>query len=122
MLKHLLTLLLLVALYNSLALSQEKYSDSKVGISASFQNNQYEILIPIRTGGLFLIAPALGFVSVEGVGKEINIGIAFRFYLTTRSVSSYLGFRYGALISSPKSGSNLTDNVVGLCGGGRILF
>lgn len=88
-----------------LGLAQENYGDSKIGLSANLQGSQTNILIPIRTGSVFLIAPSIGVAFAENTGTDTEFGLSTRFYLNTNRVSPFFGIGFGALIFFPESSS-----------------
>jgi hypothetical protein len=75
----------------------------KTGLTASFQESQYGILVPIWLGERFVLAPALNFSFAEKMGTDIGIGLAPRFYLKKETVSPYFGLKFGAMINLPYS-------------------
>jgi hypothetical protein len=102
--------------------AQESDSQPEYGLTASFQDSQFDIIVPFWTSNTFKISPALGFVSVSDVGQDYNIGIILNKYLSRKKVSTYVGFRSGVLISSPKNGDSVTDAIFGFSFGGEYFI
>lgn len=93
------------------------------GISASIQQNQFDILFPIWTGGNNVIAPSIGAIYIEDSGTDLRLGLLDRIYFnTTKSLKPFLGLRAGVLFSLPDGGDNATDYIIGLLGGGEYFF
>jgi hypothetical protein len=101
---------------------QTKTPSSGVGLAASIQEGQFDIMVPIWLSERFTIAPAIGIVWAEDAGSDIRIGIAPRYYLRKEALSPYVGLRLGALMNSPSNGSSTTDILIGGAFGGEYFF
>lgn len=108
-------------LIDSPAHCQTTTSGAKVGLSASLQNSQFDILLPIWTSERFSIAPAFGLVWSQDVGSDIHIGLVPRIYFPKERFSPYIGGRFGFLIASPENGNGTTDFLGGLSFGGEYF-
>jgi len=102
--------------------AQDKPRAGLVGLSASFQSAQADILLPIWLSDRFSLAPAVGLTWAEDNGSDIRVGIAPRFFLTSTKVAPYIGGRVGVLIASPSNGDATTDWIGGLAFGGEYFI
>ena len=109
--------------------AQEKENSNSFGISALVQDSQFDILFPIYTSKLVVVAPAIGFLYASGAGSDISFGLVGRFYLNNKVVRSFLGGRAGAIFFSPASSDNggadpesTTDFLVGFLAGGEYFL
>ena len=101
---------------------QTRPPSSGVGLAASIQDGQFDIMVPIWLSERVSIAPVFGAVWAEGGGSDIRIAVAPRFYLRKDDLSPYLGLRAGLLKSSPTNGSSTTDILIGGAFGGEYFF
>jgi hypothetical protein len=106
----------------SAASGQESSPRRGVGLTASLQESQIDIMMPIWVGDKVSIAPAVGFLWVENAGSELRLGIVSREYFTKEKFAPYFGGRLVALISSPDVGTKTTDMLLGLSGGGEYFL
>ncbi len=102
--------------------AQEAQRSGLVGMSASFQGGQFDILVPIWVSDQVSLAPAVGIIWNEDNGSDIHLGVAPRFFLTKGKVAPYIGGRAGVLIGSPSNGESTKDWIVGLTGGGEYFI
>ena len=102
--------------------SQDNTFQGKVGLSASLQASQVDILLPIWVTNRFSIAPAFGMVWADGGGSDVHLAIVPRFYFHKEKVAPYLGLKAGALIASPSKGESTTDWITGLAIGGEYFL
>ena len=93
-----------------------------MGISASLQSGQFDILVPVWATNTFSIAPALGLLWAEDGGTDFRFALVPRFYFRKDKVAPFIGGRVGVLVSNPKGGTNATDWIVGLSGGGEYFL
>lgn len=121
--------LLINIICNPLIYTQDSIEEQKFGISASIQDGQYDILLPLVFSKSFVIAPAIGIASVSDAGTDIGLGVVTRFYLNDSKVKPFLGGRAGVMIFSPSTqkGSSLdpestTDFVLGFLAGGEYFL
>jgi len=114
--------LVLNSLLTSELYGQDDSYETKVGLSASLQAGQFDVLLPIWGSDHFSIAPAFGVVWGDGVGSDIHIGLVPRFFLHKDKVAPYIGGRVGLLIASPKNGESTTDVITGLAFGGEYFL
>jgi hypothetical protein len=120
---HLLLLLALSLAVQS-AFSQDSTSSRTLGISASFQGSQVDLLLPIWVGKNTVLAPSVGVTYAEAVATDLHIGLAPRLYLSQKSkVCPFIGLRIGMLCAIPAStGNGIIDWLVGLAAGGEYFF
>jgi hypothetical protein len=93
-----------------------------VGIAASLQDEQLDVILPIWVADNFVLAPALGFVMAEDFGTDLSIAAMARYYFRKSQVSTYIGPKIGAILFSPESGSSTTDLLVGAMLGGEFFL
>ncbi len=93
-----------------------------IGASASLQDLQLDLNIPIWVGEQTVIAPSLGLVSISDRATDWGIGTAVRAYYNDKKVSPYAGARFGYFIFSPKNGDTITDFLFGLILGGEYFL
>ncbi len=106
----------------TVAIAQDTSRAGKLGMSASVQGGQFDVLMPIWLSDDCSIAPAVGVVWAEDSGSDIRIGIVPRFYLTRGKLAPYIGGRVGFLHASPKSAEVTTDWIIGLAAGGEYFL
>lgn len=91
--------------------SQAQVQAGQVGIAASLQSLQLDFTIPIWVGDRIVVAPSVGFMSSSEHITDIDLGAAFRAYLSKEKLSPYLGVRGAAFILT--NGSSTTDKLLG---------
>ena len=111
------TMMALTAVLNAHA-----QSTSAIGISASIQSSQFDILVPIWLGNHFSISPAVGLVWVKDGTTDIRFAIAPRYYFYKEKFAPYVGARVGVLMASAEGVSGTTDILAGLAGGGEYFL
>jgi hypothetical protein len=114
-------LLLLIASTSSAQTTPMALSGD-VGIAASLQDEQIDIILPIWVADNFVLAPALGFVMAEDFGTDLSIAAMGRYYFRKSQVSTYIGPKIGAILFSPETGSGTTDILVGGMLGGEFFL
>ena len=117
-----IALFLAIIAYAPSLFGQSKTPSSGIGLAASIQDGQFDIMVPLWLSERVSIAPVVGFVVSQGAGSEVRIGIAPRIYLRKEELSPYVGLRAGALISSPSNGESTTDMIFGGAFGGEYFF
>lgn len=129
MLKSLLQIAVLSIFVTSTALAQtggnvalSTPTAGDVGIAASLQGEQLDVILPIWLGDNFVLAPAVGLVMADGLGTDLRLAAMARFYLRKSTVSTYIGPKIGAILFSPTSGSSTTDILVGGMLGGEYFL
>lgn len=111
----------LVAISN--CLEAQVIQKGKVGLSATIQEGQFGIMLPVFLSERFMLAPALDFQTAQSQGTDLSIGLIPRFYLKTTDLRPYLGARVGVLVFFPDDGNGSTyDFVAGLAFGGEYFF
>jgi hypothetical protein len=112
----------------STAYSQDTANGNSFGISALVQDSQFDILFPIPTSELIVVAPAVGFLYASEAGSDISFGLVGRFYLNNKVVRPFLGARAGLILFSPASEDgqtepeSTTDYLVGFLAGGEYFL
>ncbi len=121
-LKLLFVLFIISLSSTTMLIAQEESSYRTVGLSASLQGSQIDLLLPIFISKKVSFAPAFGITSIQDGGTEMRVGMATRIFFNKEELAPYLGGKFGIISFSPTDGSNLTDFVVGLSGGGEYYF
>ena len=118
------TLLFLVfTLAATTALSQNIPEKGTIGLSASFQGNQTNLMVPIWTSDNIVIAPLLGIVHETDSFTTINLGVKPRFYRAMGDdFASYFGFQAVLQNTSPEFGDDVTNFLIGVNGGGEYFL
>ncbi len=111
------TLLAMVALTVPGAAAEPPASGS-IGLMASLQSDQIDILVPWWWNSKVSFAPMVRFVSIGDSYTDFGIGASLRVYRRSATVSPYVGVRGMALTISPKTGDSWTDYVFGGAFGG----
>ena len=105
------------------AVAQEQAAQRTLGLSASIQAGQLDVILPIWAGDRVVIAPAFNFAYVEDGGIDLGVGVVPRFYLRMDKIAPYVSARGGAFFNLPSgSGEDTIDWVVGLAFGGEYFF
>ena len=108
---------------SSLALhAQTDKPAHNIGLSASVQNSQFDVLLPLWMSNSFVLAPALGLAWTEDGGSDIAAGLAARFYTSRATLAPYFGVKGGVLYAAPNGGDGIMDYILGLAGGGEYFF
>lgn len=113
------TLLLLASFSTALA---SEPPQGAIGLMASVQDDQIDILVPGWVSPNIVIAPAVRFVSVSNGYSDIGIGGILRVYRRESVVSPYIAARGMALIFSPNRGDGWTDVLFGGAIGGDYFI
>lgn len=115
-------LVILTLVINNISSAQETDTIPKYGLSASFQDSQFDIVIPFWISSTFKLSPAVSFISVSDAGRDYSIGFILNKYLKKSKVSPFIGLRGGLLIASPDQGDSVTDSVIGVSFGGEYFI
>src|SRR5258707_1271466 len=91
--------IVLIAFLVTLGRGQETSYPTRIGLSASLQGNEFDILLPIRSEHVE-IAPAFGMLWAEDGGSDIHLGVVPRFFLHRDKVAPFIGGRVALLIAS----------------------
>jgi len=102
--------------------AQDNSFQGKVGLTASVQASQFDMLLPIWITNHFSIAPAFGLLWADEQGSDVHIGLEPRFFFRKDKVAPYVGLKGGLLIASPENGESVTDGIVGLAFGGEYFL
>ena len=93
----------LVSLLVSPAAAGDVQGESKIGLCASLQDSQLDILLPIWLNSRLVITPAIGGAWVSDAVTDLHVGLSGRYNLRQGEAVPYLGVRFGALILMPES-------------------
>jgi len=106
--------------------------ESKIGLTASLQDNQLDVLLPIWLNSRLVITPAIGGAWVSDVASDVHLGLICRYNLRQGEAVPYLGIRFGTLIlmpadnpsdaGMPKDNPNIIDVVLGPLVGGEYFL
>lgn len=100
----------------------EPPASGSIGLMASLQSEQIDILVPLWVSPHLSLAPAVRIVSIGDSHTDYGIGASLRAYRRNTTVSPYVGVRGMALVVSPKTGDGWTDIVIGGAFGGDYFF
>lgn len=95
---------------------------SGIGLMASLQDDQVDIIVPAWVSPNIVIAPAVRLVSITNGYSDIGIGGIVRIYKREGIVSPYISARGMALIFSPNRGDGWTDILFGGAIGGDYFL
>ena len=117
----LITVILILGIGNSNA--QQQPVKRTVGLAASLQGGQANILVPIWLGDRFVLAPAVSLQHIENTITNLGLGAVARFYLYMERVAPYFGGQASALIGIPSGGGGSTTNLsIGVLFGGEFFL
>jgi len=123
-----LSLLFLVIAFTPRAATAQTPEAGTFGISAAIQNSPGGITstsvigFPIWLNEQFVLAPELGFVSVENGTDQIVIGADGRFVFERDGLAPYLGPGLRLLNADPEFGDSETELVLSGFGGAEYFF
>lgn len=112
--------LLAALLISSISFAQPH--GGKVGVSVVVQNSQFDFLVPVFLSNNFALSPAVGLSSISGNSTDLTLGAVARYYISQKTVSPYIGGRFGAIILMPEKGDNVTDFILGPLFGGEYFI
>lgn len=114
---------ILMLIATSPAKAQDIPDQGTVGLTASIQNSQTNLQIPIWLNDTISLSPVFGFVHEQDNFTTINFGVTPRFYRNMGSnFASYLGARGIFQHTSPEIGADDTDLLLGATGGGEYFL
>lgn len=114
--------ILILGLQNSVT-AQNVPGEGTLGIQASIQSNQTDILFPYRISNDVSIAPLIGFQSVENGLTTLRVGIKPQFFRSIgNDFATYLGGLGVIRLDSPNVGDNNTSFTLGFNGGGEYYL
>jgi hypothetical protein len=93
-----------------------------VGLSASWQSGQTDLLFPIWASEKLVLTPSLSVVHATDFATDVGVTLAVRINQGTGSAVPYFGVRCGVLHRSPDEGKSLTDYLVGGMLGGECFL
>lgn len=123
-----LSLLLLVTVFTPHKAAAQTPEAGTFGISGAIQNSPGGITstsvigFPIWLNEQFVLAPELGFVSVENGTDQIVIGADGRFVFERDGLAPYLGPGLRLLNADPEFGDSETELVLSGFGGAEYFF
>jgi hypothetical protein len=101
------------------------FERSGVGLSASLQNNQLGILVPVWVGKKASIVPSIRFASASDLGSDLGIGLGVRLYFSEKRFSPYVVPGFAVLLAIPSGDStaeSTTDFTTGINFGGEYFL
>jgi len=115
-------LIITIILIPNLCYSDDIVKTSKLGISASMQSGQTDIIIPFWTSEKAAIMPSIGVSYIGDYSYDFHIGMGIKFALEQGQSIPYAGLRAAALIFKPKNRESSTDIIGGAFIGGEHFF
>jgi hypothetical protein len=99
-------------------------SNVRVGVSAAFQGDQTDLMLPLRLGERIVLVPSVGFVSVSERLLDVGIGLGIRINAGVNPKAvPYVGMRGAVLILDPDGDEeSITDYVFGFMFGGEYFL
>jgi len=120
MMKKFVIFMVLIAIV--VGVSGQDSHKGKVGLTATIQNTQMGVMLPIFITNDLVIAPALDFKSVQSMGKDFSFGIVPKIYLKPGDFMPYVGVKFGAMFYFPDDEETTIDFLAGLAFGGDYFF
>ena len=93
-----------------------------VGLSASIQESQLDIMLPIWASPRVVVTPSVSVIRVSDVVSDFGAGLMIRVNVQTGDAVPYLGARFGMLRRSPENIDATTDYYYGPAGGGEYFL
>jgi hypothetical protein len=94
-----------------------------IGISASFQGGQFDIMLPIWLSPSFVLAPIVGILHASEIGTDISFGLMPKIYLRNEKIAPFIGARIGMIANLPASTEvNKIDLIGGVSFGAEYFF
>lgn len=120
--KLIITLLVLSPL-----LGKAQEDKRTIGLTASLQTSQMDIMVPIWLGESIVIAPSINVSSVENAGTSFGVGLVPKFFLNSKKLRPYVSARAALFMSSSSNNNqfetnNTMDILTGLAFGGEYFF
>jgi hypothetical protein len=112
---------LLILLSFSFSSAQSTIESDRWGITASFQKDQIDILIPYMFSG-GAVAPIFGIVSFTDVATDLHLGLTEKIYFNSESTRPYFGLAQLVFLLFPDGGDAITDWAFGISMGGEHFF
>ncbi|MDH3891079.1 MAG: hypothetical protein OEV49_08325 [candidate division Zixibacteria bacterium] len=104
------------------AAGEEDSHSGSVGLSASWQGNQSDILLPLWISRQWVVIPSLSLVHVSEKATDVGVGLGLRLNRGTGRAIPYVGVRGGFLHRTPEAGEGTTDYLAGLMFGGECFL
>lgn len=113
--------ILLFFLISTTAYNQEQTQKSW-GLSASLQNNQFDIGIPSYLSQTEILIPSFNVLFIEQSGWDLGVGLAFKHYTRSEKIDPFISVRAGSFFTIPKKGKTTVDLTAGLGAGADYFF
>jgi len=78
-------------------MAEENSTSGKIGITASIQDSQTGIMVPIWISNSLVITPVFSIASISDVLTDIGIAVGPRLNLHSGDAIPFIGFRIGGL-------------------------
>ena len=104
--KHYFTLFIILFLLSVIQCKSQDTSHRIAGFSATIQNAQYGIMIPIWISKNISVAPALDFQWGDDIGTDYAVGIVPKFYVSTKRLAPYICIKGGFASFVPAKGNH----------------
>jgi hypothetical protein len=110
------------AMIPSSCYAEEEADHGRVGLCASLQGSQTDILVPLWLNESIVVEPAVVFTRAGGLATDWGAGVLLRYNVRSGVAVPYVGFRVGAMFLHPKDQESTTDLVLGPVVGGEYFF
>jgi len=100
----------------------QKKAKKRIGLSASIQGNDMDIVVPYWIQRKLVIGPTFGINYIQSQSTEIRIGMVLRCFKKLKRLSPYYGLRGGIVSLTQENGSDAVDSYLGLLLGGEFFF
>ena len=105
---------------------QTAAANSGFGFSASLQNQQMSVGVPIWVGDGLILDPSLGLLLISEGNTNLNFGLGLRIFPTAPDKSDaaffYVEPMFEMFMVTPNEGDGVTDLAVGAGFGGEYFF
>jgi hypothetical protein len=102
--------------------AQDRPKLGTVGVTASIQSSQLDLMVPIWVAPSVVIAPAGIFTHRTSTLTDYGVGMVTRFYMGTGQAAPFLGVRGAVLVLSPDEGDSVMDFLFGGLAGGEYFL
>lgn len=105
------------------AAAQQYPEKGDIGLAASLQGGQTEIMVPIWVTSQITVAPLLGFTARENGANTLRVGLKSKYYTSIgEGAATFLGLQAAVDNTDPEFGESDSDLFLGIVGGGDYFF
>lgn len=112
----------LIMASGAMAQSEAHSGYNKIGITAAFQSQQTDVLIPIWFGRYAVVVPSFYLISASDSYTDFGAGVALRGNLRTGKAVPYVGVRFAFLQFTPWDRDGQNDYIYGPLVGGEYFL